>query len=68
MSDSVSGVVVAESSGDVSEVDALALYDDNGNGQITCKEARAYGIASVLWERTAYRYMQDADNDGVVRE
>ena len=28
-------------------VDDLALYDDNGNGRITCAEARASGIAPV---------------------
>ena len=25
----------------------LELYDDNGNGSITCAEARAHGIAPV---------------------
>ena len=28
-------------------VDALALWDDNGNGRITCAEARKHGIAPV---------------------
>ena len=32
---------------DAPEVDALAMYDDNGNGRITCAEARAHGIAPV---------------------
>ena len=45
--DGVSGAVEAEHAGDAGEVDALALYDDNGNGRITCKEARAHGIAPV---------------------
>ena len=27
--------------------DALARYDDNGNGRISCAEARAHGIAPV---------------------
>ena len=29
------------------DVDALALWDDNGNGRITCAEARGHGIAPV---------------------
>ena len=29
------------------DVDALAMWDDNGNGRITCAEARAHGIAPV---------------------
>ena len=48
--------------------DALALYDDNGNGRITCKEARRHGIAPVRSDHPAYRYMRDADGDGVVCE
>ena len=31
----------------VSGVDALAMWDDDGNGRITCKEARNHGIAPV---------------------
>ncbi len=50
------------------EVDALALYDDNNNGRITCSEARAHGIAPVHREHPAYKYMRDADGDGVVCE
>ena len=49
-------------------VDALALWDDNGNGRITCAEARAHGIAPVLRGHPAYQYMRDADGDGVVCE
>ena len=48
--------------------DALALYDDNGNGRITCKEARRHGIAPVPRSHPAYRYMRDADGDGLVCE
>ena len=47
---------------------ALALYDDNGNGRITCKEARQHGIAPVPRGHPAYRYMRDGDGDGVVCE
>ena len=46
----------------------LALYDDNGNGRITCKEARRHGIAPVWRSHPAYRYMRDGDGDGVVCE
>ncbi|MDE0382165.1 MAG: excalibur calcium-binding domain-containing protein, partial [Rhodospirillales bacterium] len=49
-------------------VDALALYDDNGNGRITCKEARRHGIAPVPRGHPAYEFMRDGDKDGVVCE
>ncbi len=49
-------------------VDALGLYDDNGNGWITCAEARRHGIAPVPRGHPAYRFMTDADSDGVVCE
>ena len=48
--------------------DPLSLYDDNGNGRITCAEARKHGIAPVPRGHQAYRYMRDADGDGVVCE
>ena len=48
--------------------DALARYDDNRNGMITCKEARRHGIAPVPRSHPAYRYMRDGDGDGVVCE
>ena len=48
--------------------DALALWDDNGNGRITCKEARRHGIAPVPRGHPAYIYMHDRDGDGVVCE
>ena len=50
------------------EDSVLAQYDDNGNGRITCKEARNHGIAPVSRSHPAYRYMNDADGDGVVCE
>ena len=50
------------------DVDALALWDDNGNGRITCAEARAHGIAPVRRGHPAYQYMNDADDDGVACE
>ena len=58
------GAASAPAGGD----DALALYDDNGNGMITCAEARQHGIAPVPRSHPAYRYMRDADADGVVCE
>ena len=48
--------------------DALRLYDDNGNGRITCAEAREHGIAPVRRGHPAYPFMDDRDNDGVVCE
>ena len=50
------------------DVDALALWDDNGNGRITCDEARNHGIAPVRLGHPAYRYMRDTDDDGIVCE
>ena len=49
-------------------VDALRLWDDNGNGRITCSEARRHRIAPVPREHPAYPYMRDGDGDGVVCE
>ena len=47
---------------------ALAVYDDNGNDRINCKEARRHGIAPVPRGHPAYRYMRDGDGDGMVCE
>ncbi len=44
----------------------LMQYDDNKNGHISCKEARAHGIAPVSRDHPAYIYMTDGDNDGRV--
>ena len=48
--------------------DALQMYDDNGNGRITCAEARSHGIAPVRRGHPAYPHMDDRDGDGVVCE
>ena len=48
--------------------DALERWDTNGNGQITCAEARRNGIAPVPRDHPAYRFMRDGDGDGVVCE
>ena len=50
------------------EVDAPAMWNDNGNGRITCAEAQVHGIAPVRRGHPAYQYMRDADGDGVVCE
>ena len=52
----------------VGDTDPLALWDDNANGRITCKEARRHGIAPVSKDHPAYPYMRDGDGDGVVCE
>ena len=64
--DSATTLAGAPAQGD--EKDPLALYDDDGNGRITCAEARVHGIAPVRSDDPAYRYMMDRDNDGVVCE
>ena len=46
----------------------VARWDDNGNGRITCAEARAHGIAPVGRDHPAYSYMRDGDGDGIVCE
>lgn len=48
--------------------DALALYDSNGNGRITCTEARSHQIAPVHTGHPAFKYMNDRDGNGVVCE
>ena len=47
---------------------ALGRWDDNGNGRISCAEARRHGIAPVPRGHPAYPYMRDGDGDGVVCE
>ena len=48
--------------------DELELYEDNGNGMITCAEARAHGIAPAHRDHPASQFMHDADGDGIVSE
>ena len=43
-------------------------WDSNGNGRITCAEARAAGIAPVRRGHPAYPHMDDRNNDGIVCE
>ena len=53
---------------DSSNVDALAMWDDNKNGRISCAEARSHSIAPVRRGHPAYEYMVDRDSDGIVCE
>ena len=50
------------------EAGALRRWDSNGNGRITCREAREHGIAPVRRGHPAYQFMRDGDGDGVVCE
>lgn len=43
-------------------------WDDDGNGRVSCAEARRHGIAPVRRDHPAYQFMNDADGDGVVCE
>ena len=65
---SVSLVSVTPTPTPGADVDALALWDDNGNGRITCDEARRHDISPVRRGHPAYQYMSDRDGDGVVCE
>ncbi len=47
---------------------AAQEWDDNGDGRVSCAEARAHGIAPVTREHPAYPFMRDGDGDGVVCE
>ena len=58
----------AQRTGSPSNTDPLSMYDDNGNGRITCAEARSHGIAPVRRDHPAYQYMRDGDGDGIVCE
>ena len=58
----------ASAQGDGAANSALEMYDEDGDGRITCAEARNHGIAPVRRGHPAYEYMNDADNDGVVCE
>lgn len=65
---SASGRTVAAAQRRPAGDDALARWDDNGNGRITCAEARRHGIAPVRRGHPAYPHMRDGDNDGAVCE
>ena len=63
----LANVSTSASQADLAEALA-ATYDDNGNGHITCAEARNHGIAPVHKGHPAYGQMNDRDGDGVVCE
>ena len=46
--------------------EAIAAWDDDRNGRVSCAEARAHGIAPVTRDHPAYPFMRDGD--GVVCE
>ena len=46
--------------------EAIAAWDDNRNGGVSCAEARAHGIAPVTRDHPAYPFMRDGN--GVVCE
>ena len=48
--------------------DPLQMYDDDGDGQISCDEARRHGIAPVHSVHPAYPYMSDPDGNGIACE
>ena len=53
----------------ITEANVLERVDANGNGRITCAEAKAAGLAlPVTKEHPAYKYMRDGDGDGQVCE
>ena len=43
-------------------------WDEDGDGRVTCREARKAGIAPVRSTHPAYKFMWDRDGDGVVCE
>ena len=53
---------------EMSAAEVLDRWDDDGNGRITCAEARRHDIAPVPRGHPAYPFMRDADSDGVVCE
>ena len=62
------GAVPAPAAPAATSAAAIAEWDDNGNGRISCAEARAHGIAPVMRNHPAYPFMRDGDGDGVVCE
>ena len=62
------GAVPATAAPPVSVPEAIAAWDDNRNGRVSCAEARAHGIAPVTRDHPAYAFMRDGDGDGVVCE
>ena len=65
---SVRGAAPAPAAPAATTTEAIAEWDDNRNGRISCAEARAHGIAPVIRDHPAYPFMRDGDGDGVVCE
>ncbi len=61
------GAVPAPAAPAAADSEAIAEWDDNGNGRITCAEARAHGIAPVTRDHPAYPFMRDGDGASVLR-
>ena len=62
------GAVPAPATPSVRVPEAIAAWDDNRNGRVSCAEARSHGIAPVTRDHPAYPFMRDGDGDGVVCE
>ena len=62
------GEVPAAATPSVRVPEAIAAWDDNRNGRVSCAEARVHGIAPVTRDHPAYPFMRDGDGDGVVCE
>ena len=62
------GARPAPAAAGVNVSEAIAAWDDNRNGRLSCSEARAHGIAPVTRDHPAYPFMRDGDGDGVVCE
>ena len=53
----------------ITDENVLERVDANGNGRITCAEAKAAGLPlPVTAEHPAYKYMRDGDGDGQICE
>ena len=61
-------MAAGECTSPLSTASALQRWDDDGNGQITCAEARRHAIAPVPRSHPAYAFMRDGDADGMVCE
>ena len=58
------GEVPATASPAVRVPEAIAAWDDNRNGRVSCAEARAHGIAPVTRDHPAYPFMRAGDGEG----